>query len=101
MQQICKKSGQPFIITDEDLQFYQKMKVPLPTMCPEERQRRRLAWRNERTLYKRKCSGSGKIIIGMYRENTPFPVFDHDYFFSDKWNTLDYGRDFDFNRPLF
>ena len=101
MQQICKKSGQPFIITDEDLQFYQKMKVPLPTMCPEERQRRRLAWRNERTLYKRKCSGSGKIIIGMYRENTPFPVFDHDYFFSDKWNTLDYGRDFDFNRPFF
>ena len=101
MQQICKKSGQPFLITDEDVQFYQKMDVPLPTLCPEERQRRRLAWRNERTLYKRKCSGSGKTIIGMYPENTPFPVFNHDYFFSDKWNALNYGREFDFNRPFF
>ncbi len=100
-QQICKKSGQPFLITKEDEDFYQKMKVPLPTLCPEERQRRRLAWRNERTLYKRKCSGSGKTIIGMYPENTPFPVFDHNYFFSDKWNALDYGREFDFNRPFF
>ncbi|MFA6918180.1 MAG: hypothetical protein WC285_05130 [Candidatus Gracilibacteria bacterium] len=101
MQKICKKSGVAFSISDEDKAFYEKMNVPLPTLCPDERQKRRLAWRNERTLHRRKCSGSGRSIVCMYPENTPFPVYDHSYFFSDKWNGLAFGREFDFNRPFF
>jgi len=97
----CKNCKTRFTVTDEDLAFYKKMDVPPPTLCPDCRQQRRLAWRNERTLYKRKCSGTGKTIICIYPENTAFPVHSHDYFFSDKWNALDYGRDFDFNKPFF
>jgi hypothetical protein len=43
MQRTCAVSGQSFEITDEDLKFYEKMGVPIPTLCPEERQRRRIA----------------------------------------------------------
>lgn len=101
MNFVCKKSGAQFEVTKGDEDFYKMMNVPIPTLSPEERQRRRLAWRNERVLHKRKCSGTGRAIIGMYPQDTIFPVYDHSFFFSDKWNALSYGRDFDFNRPFF
>lgn len=97
----CKQCANPFEVTDEDRAFYARMGVPEPTLCPPCRQQRRLAFRNERSLYKRQCSGSGRNVVSIYPSNAPFPVYDHSYFHSDKWNALDYGRDFDFSRPFF
>src|SRR3989304_5531969 len=101
MQKICAVSGKPFEITQEDIAFYEKVGVPLPTLCPEERQRRRLAFRNERKLYHRKCDFTGKEIISTYSPEKPYKVYDNDIWYSNKWNPLDYGRDFDFSRPFF
>ena len=77
------------------------MGVPPPTLCPEERQRRRTAFRNFRNLYHRNCDGSGKKLISMYDVDSPFPVYDRDYWWSDAWQAQSYGRDFDFSRPFF
>jgi Zn ribbon nucleic-acid-binding protein len=77
------------------------MGVPPPTLCPEERQRRRLAWRNERNLYHRTCDATGKKIISMFSPEKPFPVYCNDYWWSDQWDARDYGKDFDFTRPFF
>ncbi|QQR83282.1 zinc-ribbon domain containing protein [Candidatus Peregrinibacteria bacterium] len=52
----CKNCQSPFQVTDSDRAFYQKMDVPEPTLCPKCRMQRRLAWRNERTLFGRTCS---------------------------------------------
>lgn len=101
MNKTCKTCNQSFETTNKDLSFYSRFSVPSPALCPSCRRTRRLAWRNERTLYKRKCSGTGKTIIAIYPENTSFPVYDHEYFFSDKWNPLEYGRPYDFNRSFF
>jgi len=101
MRRICRAAGVPFDIGTEDLAFYQQLEVPPPTLCPAERQRRRLAWRNERSLYRRTCSGSGRGIVATYPSDAPFPVFDHPFFFSDNWNPLAFGVEFDFNRPFF
>jgi hypothetical protein len=98
----CKVSGKSFEITDEDLAFYEKMNIPAPTLCPEERQRRRLSWRNERNLYKRICSGSGKQILSVYEKGrAAFPVYDPEYWHSDNWDPKEYGRNFDFTKPFF
>ncbi len=97
----CKQCSLEFEITDSDQQFYKKVDVPEPNFCPDCRQQRRLAWRNERTLYRRKCDGMGKEIISVYSPDKPFPVYDSDYWHSDAWNPLTYGRDFDFDRPFF
>lgn len=99
--QNCQLSKTPFIIPEKDLEFYKKMNVPNPTLCPDERQRRRLSWRNEINLYKRKCDLTGKDIISIYSQDKPYKVYDHKEWFSDKWNALQYGRDFDFSRPFF
>lgn len=97
----CAVSGQQFIVTDEDLAFYQKMDVPVPTLCPRERFRRRLTWRHGGDLFKVECDGTKKPIISQYPQERPFPVYEQNYWWGDDWSALDYGRDFDFSRPFF
>lgn len=63
--------------------------------------RRRLSWRNERSMYQRTCSVSGKTIFSMYPSDTIFPVIDPAIFYGDDWHAGDYGRAIDFNRPFF
>ncbi|HEY5713897.1 MAG TPA: hypothetical protein VIT68_00945 [Candidatus Gracilibacteria bacterium] len=75
----CVTSGQIFTVTDQDLAFCDKIGVPPPTLCPEERQRRRLAWRNERQLYKRTCDGTGKSILSNFTDQAPFPIYEKEY----------------------
>lgn len=72
-----------------------------PEICGECRQKTRLIWRNERVLHKRKCDATGRDIVSVFTPDAPFPVYDADYWHSDKWEAMDYGRDFDFNRPFF
>lgn len=97
----CRVSGKEFLIDGHEQAFYEKMEVPMPTLCPEERMRRRLAFRNERHLYHRKCALSGKQIISSASPEKPYPVYDIDEWWSDKWDSLDYGQEFDFSRPFF
>ena len=106
----CPNCGQEFAITDKDLEFYDKIspvfngtkyEIPAPTLCPDCRQQRRLAWRNERKLYKRKCDLTWKNIISIYSPDSKYKVFDQKEWRSDKWNPLDYGRDFDFSKSFF
>lgn len=97
----CHQCQLQFEITDGDKEFYQSLAVPTPTLCPSCRQRRRLTWRNERTLYRRKCDATGKDIVSVFSPDKPFTVYDNEYWYSDNWNPMDYGRDFDFNRPFF
>jgi hypothetical protein len=99
-----------FEVTNSDRDFYKKMSpecngqlhlIPEPTRCPSCRQQRRLAWRNERTLYKRKCDYSGKDIVTTYSPESPYKVYSNDVWYSDKWDPRDYGRDYNFTKPFF
>ena len=101
MQKICTVSGKHFEITEDDLKFYEKMGVPLPTLCPEERQRLRISFWNFRNFYHRKCDGTGKKIISMYSTENTFPVYENTYWWSDKWDRCEQGRAFDFSRLFF
>jgi len=99
---ICQNCKNSFIIEPEDFLFYEKIKVPPPTFCPECRMQRRLTWRNERNLYKRKCDAPGhnEDIISMYSEDVPFPVYDQKFWWSDGWDASDYKVEIDFSRPF-
>ncbi len=97
----CQNCDNKFTIEPDDFGFYEKIKVPPPTFCPECRYIRRLLDRNEYNFYKRKCDATGKDIISIYRSDMPFPVHEQEYWKSDKFDATEYGRDFDFNRPFF
>ena len=72
--------------------------IPPPTLCPDCRQQRRLTFRNERKLYKRKCDATGKDTISIYSPDKEYRVYTQDYWWSDAWDALSYGREFDFSR---
>src|ERR1035437_7513681 len=96
--QSCKKD---FIIESDDFGFYEKRGVPAPELCPLCRQEQRILFRNFKTLYKVNSTKSGKSIISMYGDDSPYIIYDHDEWWSDDWDAKEYGRDFDFNRPFF
>ena len=106
----CKKCSHEFEITKEDFEFYDKMspvfnwikyQIPKPLNCPECREQRRQAWRNERILYKRKCNAVWKNIISMHSESVDFPVYHNKYWWNDKNDTTKYGQNPDFNKSFF
>lgn len=97
----CQNCKVEFVIEPEDFVFYDRIKVPPPTWCPECRMIRRFLFRNERNLYRVKDGATGKEIFSGIPEASGITVYDHDYWWSDKWDPIDYGRDYDFSRPFF
>ena len=97
----CPVSGQTFQVSDQEIELYKKMDVPLPDLSPIERMRSRLIFRNERNFYRRDCDATGKKMIALYPQDTDFPVYGQDYWWSDHWDPRSFGRDFDFSRPFF
>ena len=96
--QSCKKN---FTIEPEDFNFYEKMKVPPPTFCPDCRFQRRMTWRNDWHLFKKKDAHSGEKIFSFIPEESPVKIYDRDYWISDKWDSILYGKEYDFSRPFF
>ena len=96
--QSCKKD---FLTEPEDFNFYQKMKVPPPTFCPDCRFQRRLLFRNNRVFYRRECALCKQSLLSVYNIGRPYTIYCRDCWLSDKWNPMDYGREYDFSIPFF
>lgn len=98
---ICEGCRAHFVIEAGDFAFYEKLSVASPSFCPKCRLQNRLAYRNERTLYKDVCAMCQKSIISMYAPDSGFTVYCPTCWWSDKWDAADYGRTYDFTRPFF
>jgi hypothetical protein len=97
----CAKCHIGFGITRQDQVFYDKIKVPEPTLCPQCRDQRRMSFRNERHLYQRNCDLCNKIFLSIYEANREFPVYCYDCWWSNKWDALQFGQDYDSSRSFF
>ncbi|MEI8092451.1 MAG: zinc-ribbon domain containing protein [bacterium] len=106
----CASCGAGFVITDQDMEFYAKIAptfngvkytFPTPTYCPDCRQQRRIAWRNERNLYKRKCDLTGKDIISTYSPDKPYKVYDQKERWGTNWDPKSFGIDVDLGASFF
>jgi len=100
----CQNCKKDFVIEPEDFAFYDKIKVPAPTFCPDCRTIRRTMFLNHVNLYKKAEAKDGKKVFSNYPEEGPeghpIKIYDHDYWWSDKWNPMDYGKEVDFKRPF-
>lgn len=110
MQKNCKHCEKNFEVSDGDLQFYEKVSpvfsgqkytFPSPSLCPDCREQRRLAFRNDRFYYSRSCELCKKPILSLFKPEAKAKVFCNVCWWSDRWDPLDYGRNFDFTRPFF
>ena len=85
----CKK---PFTVEPEDFNFYEQMKVPPPTWCPECRVMRRMIWRNDWHLFKKQEALKGESIFSFFPPEAPVKIYERDYYWSDAWNAADYAN---------
>ncbi len=97
----CRFSGNEFYVRPEDIEFYKMMRVPLPTLEPEERRRRRFAVHNSYNLFKGISAYSGKKIVTIYPPGSPFKFYEHQVWYSDAWDPLSYAKNIDSTQPFF
>ncbi len=106
----CLQCQSSFEVTERDRELLKQVSpqyggqtylIPEPTLCWKCKLQNRLSFRNERSLYRRQCDFSGKDIVSIYSPDKPYKVYHQDIWWSDQWDPLEYGRDFDFNRPFF
>ena|ERR1035437_6349796 len=97
----CQNCKKDFIIEPDDFGFYEKIKVSLPTFCPECRMQRRLAWRNDITLYNRTCDLCKKGVVTIYSKESDVIVYCNKCWWGDAWDASQYRQDYDFSRPFF
>ncbi|MBU1123014.1 hypothetical protein KJ652_00300 [Patescibacteria group bacterium] len=71
----CEATQRPFRIVKQELEFYRKMKLPIPRFHPDERHKRRIALRNPRKLWQRKCDKCGEGMETTYAPERPERVF--------------------------
>ncbi|MBI2623342.1 MAG: hypothetical protein HYW65_02090 [Candidatus Liptonbacteria bacterium] len=100
-QRKCQNCKKDFVIEPEDFDFYKKIKVPPPTWCPECRLVRRLVWRNERCLYKRNCDLCSVAVFSAFAPQAPYAVYCVECYASDKWDAMQHGRPYDWNKSFF
>jgi len=97
----CQNCKKDFVIESEDFNFYEKMKVPAPTFCPDCRFQRRMAWRNAWHIFKKTEERTGKKIFSFFPEESRIKIYDRDFWWSDGWDAMEYGKDYDWQRPFF
>ena len=109
MTRSCRACQTAFEITEEDLVFYDKASpivdgrkesIPPPTLCPRCRNKRRMAWRNERSLYNGVCLVCQQSTITMFRPGTWVRQVCHRCYYTDRWDPMSYEREYDFSVPF-
>lgn len=75
--------------------------IPYPSLSPTQRRQRRLAFRNENKLYRRKSTLSGANIISVFHQDSPFKIYSHEEWWNDNWDPMEYGADTDFSLGFF
>lgn len=97
----CQNCKQSFVIEPDDFSFYEKMNLPVPTFCSDCRRERRLAWRNNMSLYNSKCALCDKSVITIYAPDSGLTIYCNKCWWSDKWDPKDYGVGYDFTKSFF
>jgi hypothetical protein len=70
----CEATGKLYKIIPQELNFYRKMGLPLPRLCPDQRHSNRMARRNPRKLWDRNCHQCATAIQTTYAPDRPEKV---------------------------
>ena len=106
----CAISRKEFEVSDKEIALLEKISpvigwerffIPLPTLCPGERQRRRMHFKNYLNLFKRPDDITGISLISIYPPDSPYTVYSQPYWWSDGWEPKKYAKDIDLAKSIF
>jgi hypothetical protein len=110
IEKICKHCWDTFKITEEEILLLEKLSpkiwwelflIDIPKICPECRQRIRLAFRNERKFYNEKCSHCWKKEISTISTEMREKIVCQQCWFKENLEKYDEEYDGDFSACLF
>lgn len=97
----CQNCGKEFEITSIELNQYNKINLVIPDKCVNCRWKHLFAFWPFGKFRQGKSDLSGDSLITMLPEQPRYPIFTSHEWFSDAWDAMDYGQDYDPNRPFF
>ncbi len=68
---VCEVSGKKYQIQKKELEFYRKLNIPIPRLCPEERWKVRKLRRNPAVLFARNCDECQTDIKSTFAPDRP------------------------------
>lgn len=102
MKKTCIKCNSNFIVDEDDQSFYEKMKVPVPNVCPDCRFMMRGLYRNEVSLYSNQvCALCKNNMVTMYNPKSSYVVYCSDCYSGDGWDSKEYAMEYDYSRTFF
>lgn len=96
----CQNCKKDFTVESEDFNFYEKIKVPTPTWCPECRLARRLVFNNTWSLFWRNCDVCKIKTLSEYPPEDKIKVYCQKCWWGDSWDGTEYAMDYDPSRPF-
>src|SRR3989344_7591986 len=100
-KKICQNCKKDFTIESGDFDFYEKIKVPPPTWCPECRMIRRMSCVNTWSLFWRNCHKCGKRALSVYPPESKLNVYCQPCWWGDSWDGTEYALEYDPGRSFF
>lgn len=97
---ICQNCKKDFTIEPEDFSFYEKIKVPAPTWCPECRMIRRFSFQNTWNMYWRNCDKCGEKTLSIYTPEKKIKTYCQPCWWKDDWDGTEFAMDYDSSRPF-
>lgn len=71
----CTKCGKNFKIISQESDFYKKLDLPIPKLCPDCRHNRRMRSRNPHKLFERKCANCKTGLFTSYSPDRPEKIY--------------------------
>ena len=92
---ICEHCNQNFTITEGELSAYQRVGIELPTLCFFCRVKLHLSFWPFGKFRRGQSDLSGENLITVLPEKSRYPIYTLSEWYSDKWDAMDFGVDYD------
>src|SRR3990167_9967850 len=94
LSKVCSDCKKEFTIDSGDLLLYEKVGIKPSDLCFFCRMKLQLSFWVFGKFRKGKSDLSGESLITVLPENSRYPIYTLTEWYSDKWNALDYGADY-------
>jgi len=91
----CTDCKEEFVITQDEFTLYEKVGILPSNQCFACRMKQILSFWVFGKFRKGKSDLSGESLITILPENTRYPIYTVKEWYSDKWEAVDYGQDYD------
>ncbi|MFC1748806.1 hypothetical protein ACFL2V_08350 [Pseudomonadota bacterium] len=80
---ICSVTKKPYRLIPQEIKLYEKLNIPFPNKCPEQRLSERQTKVNPHKLWKRKCTKTGKEILSSYSPDRPEFIYSEEAYLEE------------------